>query len=521
MISILKSIVTTGFNGQLINIEGDITKGLPAFNLVGLASKTITEARVRVRSAIRSSGFTFPAEKLTINLAPAEIAKDGPHLDLPIALSVLILSKQLNQTNIPKDSIFLGELSLEGTVRPVRGIISLVENARALGFKNAFVPLENYHQARLIADIKVIPVSSLSELFLHLTGQKIITPPRQTLNKRQILENTPTFDDIADQPLGKRALQIAIAGHHNLLMTGPPGTGKSLLGKAALSLLPPLSLSEQIILTKLYSLTNFTTDLITSRPFRTPHHSASLAAILGGGNHLIPGEVSLAHLGILFLDEIPEFHRDVLESLRQPLEDRQVSVSRVNQKATYPADFMLIATINPCPCGYLGDPNHPCTCTDAEISRYQKKISGPLLDRIDLVVNIARIDPSSLLENTKQKFSTTNVVKNTETDRQPLTQSVVKNTILEAIQMQRQRYGDTTISNASLPTSQISQKIPLSASAKSLLDEAAKRLDLSARSYFKTIKVARTIADLTKEPIILPEHISEALTFRPRPIKRY
>ncbi len=521
MISILRSIVTTGFNGQLISIEGDISKGLPAFNLVGLASKTIAEARVRVRSAIRSSGFIFPTQKITINLAPAEINKDGPHLDLPIALSVLILSKQLKQSNIPNDAIFLGELSLEGTIKPVRGVISIVENAKELGFKHIFLPLENYHQARLINDIEITPISSLSELFLHLKKQKIIIPPAPTItpNVNHSLDNSPSLDDIAGQTLGKRALQIAIAGHHNLLMTGPPGTGKSLLGKAAINLLPPLSLAEQIILTKLYSLTNFTTELVTTRPFRTPHHSASLAAILGGGTHLTPGEASLAHLGILFLDEIPEFRHDVLEALRQPLEDHQISISRVNHKVIYPANFMLIATMNPCPCGYFGDPSHSCSCTNAEITRYQKKLSGPLLDRIDLTTTIDRIDPSSLIPNIKQnqKVSTKNVVKNTKTDVEPLSHNVVKNTISEAIQLQTQRYGNAITSNASLPTAQISKKMLLSASAKILLDEAARNLNLSARSYFRTIRVARTIADLSKEPIILPEHISEALTFRPRP----
>ena len=503
MISIVNSIVTTGYTGQIINIEGDLSKGLPSFNLVGLASKTITEARVRVRSALKSSDFTFPAERLTINLAPAEISKDGPHFDLPIALSVLILSHQLQQSDIPEHSIFIGELSLEGIVQPVRNIIAMVELAKEYGYSNIFLPRDNYAQASLIDGLNLTPVASLSELFLHLKGQKLITPPELgAVNQLSVPKNTPTLDDISGQPLGKRALQIAIAGHHNLLMIGPPGTGKSLLGKTALSLLPPLSRSEQIALTKLYSLSTLTTELITTRPFRSPHHSASTIAILGGGQNLLPGEISLAHLGVLFLDEIPEFHRDVLEALRQPLEDRQISLSRAKQKVTYPADFMLIATTNPCPCGYLGDPTHSCSCTDAEIIRYQKRLSGPLLDRIDLVVNIGRIEPATLLER--------------QTAKSEDTQNVVKNTITEAIKLQHQRYGNHETFNASLPTNQINTSMPMSNDAKKLLNEAAKRLDLSARSYFKTIKVSRTIADLSAEPVILPEHVSEALNFRLR-----
>ena len=368
-----------------------------------------------------------------------------------------------------------------------------------------FLPRDNFPQASLIDGIKITPVASLSELFLHLKHQKTIKPPnlKHPPSNYQV-PNSPTLDDIADQPLGKRALQIAIAGRHNLLMLGPPGTGKSLLGKASLSLLPPLSKAEQISLTKLYSLSSLTTDLVTSRPFRSPHHTSSTSAILGGGTNLLPGEVSLAHLGILFLDEIPEFHRDVLEALRQPLEDRQICVSRAKQKVTYPSDFILIATANPCPCGYLGDNFHQCKCTDAEISRYQKKLSGPLLDRIDLFVNVGRVEPSALLDNPQSASI----------------QNVVKNTITEAIHRQAERYGDPKISNASLPTSQIAKLLSISADARKLLDEAAKKLNLSARSYFKTIKVAQTITDLDSTPIILPEHISEALTFRHRPPAR-
>lgn len=502
MISTIKSIVPSGYSGQLINIEGDLTKGLPSFNLVGLASKTITESRDRVRSALRSSGFNFPPERLTVNLAPAEVPKDGPHLDLPIALSVLILSHQLGQQDIEDDAIYFGELSLEGAIRPVRGVINLVEAAKELGFKTVYLPLDNYAQAKLIPKIKIIPVSSLNELFLHLKHQHLIKPPKlskDTLSKSENLG--PTLDDISGQALGKRALQIAVAGHHNLLLTGPPGTGKTLLGKVAPSLLPPLTRSEQISLTKLYSLSSPQTDLISSRPFRSPHHTSSLSAMLGGGQNLLPGEISLAHLGVLFLDEIPEFPRNIIEALRQPLEDRQISLSRAKNKVTYPANFMLIATMNPCPCGYLGDPVHACTCTDAEISRYQKRLSGPLLDRIDIVVNVGRIAPSSLLN----------------TDSTPPIHDVVKNTITEAIKRQSLRFSEQNFYNATVPTSKIAETMPMTPEAKNLLNSAAENLELSARSYFKTIKVAQTIADLESAEKIAPEHISEALSFRYRP----
>lgn len=503
MISILKSLVPFGYSGQLINIEGDLTKGLPSFNLVGLASKTITESRDRVRSALRSSNFTFPPERLTINLAPAEVPKDGPHLDLPIALSILILSHQLGQSDIPEDAVFLGELSLKGEVRPVRGIINLVETAKELKFKQIFLPRDNYAQAKLIPGIKIIPVATLSELFLHLKSEKLIRPPKlPKTTAAPKMSDAPTLDDISGQAFAKRALQIAVAGHHNLLLTGPPGTGKTLLGKVAPTLLPPLSKAEQISLTKLYSLSSPQTNLVTARPFRSPHHTSSLSAMLGGGERLAPGEISLAHLGVLFLDEIPEFPRSILEALRQPLEDRQISLSRAKSKATYPANFMLIATMNPCPCGYLGDPVHPCSCTTVEIARYKKRLSGPLLDRIDLVVNVDRVAPSELLEK-----PAVNSQKSSE-------QSVVKNTITEAIRRQAHRFPEQIFYNATVPTSKIAEYMPMSDDAKNLLDTASTNLNLSARSYFKTIKVAQTIADLDIAPTILPEHISEALSFR-------
>lgn len=490
-ISKIFSIVPLGFEGSLIEVEGNKTQGLPAFNLVGLASKTVTESRERVRSAIRASGFSFPTDRLTINLAPAELTKDGPHLDLPIALSVMILSSQLSPKNL-EHSIFVGELSLEGTLRPVRGIINIVETASKLGFKRVFLPYENLAQASLASDIQLIGVSTLKELFLHLTNQVLISNKPSAPQSSPAQQSEITLDDIYGQALAKRALEIAIAGHHNLLLSGPPGAGKTMLAKAAASLLPPLSRAEQISVTKIHSLSQ-PDKVIINPPFRSPHHNSSTSAIVGGGRKNAPGEISLAHLGILFLDELPEFPRNILEALRQPLEDKTITISRANLKVTYPADFLLIATMNPCPCGYFGDSTHTCTCSSAQIANYQNKISGPLLDRIDLYLDVENIDPKHLLS--KHQTNTHNVVKNNITE-------VLKT------QKQNQRF------NSSLSATEIIKYCNLDTSTKDFLDTAANKLSLSSRSYFKTIRVAKTIADLAHSTTINSEHISEALIFR-------
>ena len=493
------SVAPIGFEGSLIEVESDMKNGLPSLQVVGLGNKAIDEARERIRSAIGNSLLEFPAKKLIINLAPAELPKDGSHYDLPMALSLLTASKQLRQEEVA-NAVFAGELALDGTLRPVRAVISIAETARRNGITTLYLPKKNTDQANLVEGITIYGVNNLKELFLHLKGESKLIPA--VVAPVVVSSSTPTalLDDIIGQEQAKRALTIAASGRHNILFTGSPGAGKTMLARTLTELLPPLSKQEQVEVTKLYSLAGESIDeVITHRPFRSPHHTSSRVALIGGGTHISPGEISLAHRGVLFLDEIPEYPRATLESLRQPLEDRKVSISRASSRVDFPADFMMVATMNPCPCGYYGDTSRECSCSSMQILNYQKRLSGPLLDRIDMIVNVARVESNKLLGHSSLSEKQHNEAKKC---------------IQTAVVAQINRYQSSSKHNANASSRDIKSKLLISSEAKELLDHASEKLQLSARSYFKIAKVARTIADIEGSDSTNKNHIAEALQYR-------
>lgn len=504
MVNKVTTAAVIGLDAYKVSVETDVLNSLPAFSIVGLPDAAINEARDRVRSAIKNSGFTFPAKKVVINLAPADLKKEGSNFDLPIAIGLLIEEGVLEEEKI-KDYAFIGELSLDGTLRGVSGVLPLILGLKKSGIKNVFVPKVNEIEAALAGDINIYGAECLADVVNHFVENKIdptLVDVKEYLSAGINKDYLYDFKDVKGQQKAKRALEIAAAGGHNILMVGTPGSGKTLMAKCFASILPPLELSEALELTKIYSICGLLSPdqpLMTQRPFRAVHHTASANGIIGGGTTPKPGEITLAHRGVLFLDEMVEFPRNVLEVLRQPLEDGEIVISRAKHSIKYPAKFILLGAMNPCPCGYLGDKEKQCTCSEFQINRYQSKLSGPLLDRIDLQVEVPRLTSEELLNAKPASESSSDIRKR----------------VINARKIQAERYkNDGILTNSELTSKLIKKYCQIDDASAEILKVAAVKYQLSGRRYDRILKLSRTIADLESSEIITQNHIMQAIQYR-------